>query len=77
MNSSILTTLAFSIYSNKGAYALLLGAGISKASGLPSGWDIVTDLLKKLAAQNMYPIAIIWKSGLEKSTAVRSVIHRF
>ena len=52
MNSSILTTLAFSIYSNKGAYALLLGAGISKASGLPSGWDIVTDLLKKLAAQN-------------------------
>lgn len=52
MNSSILTTLAFSIYSNKGAYALLLGAGISKVSGLPSGWDIVTDLLKKLAAQN-------------------------
>ena len=52
MNSSILTTLAFSIYSNKGAYALFLGAGVSKAAGLPSGWDIVTDLLKKLAAQN-------------------------
>lgn len=52
MNSSILTTLAFSIYSNKGAYALFLGAGVSKTAGLPSGWDIVTDLLKKLAAQN-------------------------
>ncbi len=52
MNSSILTTLAFSIYSNKGAYALFLGAGVSKAAGLPSGWDIVTDLLKKLAVQN-------------------------
>ena len=52
MNSSILTTLAFSIYSNKGAYALFLGAGVSKSAGLPSGWDIVTDLLKKLAAQN-------------------------
>ena len=52
MNSSILTTLAFSIYSNKGAYALFLGAGVSKAAGVPSGWDIVTDLLKKLAAQN-------------------------
>ena len=52
MNSSILTTLAFSIYSNKGAYALFLGAGVSKAAGLPSGWDIVTDLLKKLATQN-------------------------
>lgn len=55
MNSSLLTTLAFSLYSNKGAYALFLGAGISKAAGLPSGWDIVTDLLKKLAVQNKVP----------------------
>ena len=28
------------------------GAGISRSSGIPSGWDIVIDLLKKLAAQN-------------------------
>lgn len=52
MNNNTLTTLAFSIYSNKGTYALLLGAGISRSSGIPSGWDIVIDLLKKLAALN-------------------------
>lgn len=52
MNNNVLTTLAFSIYSNKGAYAVLLGAGISRSSGIMSGWDIVLDLLKKLAQQN-------------------------
>lgn len=52
MDNNALTTLAFSIYSNKGTYALLLGAGISRSSGIPSGWDIVIDLLKKLAALN-------------------------
>ena len=52
MDNNALTTLAFSMYSNKGTYALLLGAGISRSSGIPSGWDIVIDLLKKLAALN-------------------------
>lgn len=52
MDNNALTTLAFSIYPNKGMYALLLGAGISRSSGIPSGWDIVIDLLKKLAALN-------------------------
>lgn len=52
MDNNALTTLAFSIYSNKGTYTLLLGAGISRSSGIPSGWDIVIDLLKKLAALN-------------------------
>ena len=52
MDNNALTTLAFSIYSNKGTYALLLGAGISRSSGIPSGWDVVIDLLKKLAVLN-------------------------
>lgn len=46
-----LTTISFSIYSNKGVYALLLGAGISRPSGIPAGWDIVIALIRKLAAQ--------------------------
>lgn len=50
--NNLLTTLAFSIYSNKGVYALLLGSGISKKSGIPTGWDVVIDLIKKLAALN-------------------------
>ncbi len=49
---NLLTTISFSIYSNKGVYALLLGSGISRAAGIPTGWDIVIDLIRKLAAQN-------------------------
>jgi hypothetical protein len=41
--------LAFSVFSSKGVYALLLGSGISRASGIPTGWEIVEDLIRKLA----------------------------
>ena len=42
--------LAFSIQSNRGVYALLLGSGVSRASGIPTGWDVTLDLIRKLAA---------------------------
>lgn len=45
-----LTTLAFSMYSNKGAYALLLGAGISRSAHIPSGWEVENTLIEQLAA---------------------------
>jgi hypothetical protein len=45
-----LNQLAFSIYDNPGIYALLLGSGISRAAAIPTGWDIVQDLMGKLAA---------------------------
>ncbi len=51
MKEDILTTLAFSIYSNKGVYALLLGSGISRQAGIPTGWDVIIDLIRKLASQ--------------------------
>jgi hypothetical protein len=38
------------IHSGKGVYALLLGSGVSKSAGIPTGWDIVLDLIRKLAA---------------------------
>ena len=44
-----LTTLAFSMYSNKGAYAFLLGSGISRSAHIPSGWEVETELIKLLA----------------------------
>jgi hypothetical protein len=49
---NLTTTISFSIYSNKGVYALLLGSGISKTSGIPTGWDIIIALIKKLAKLN-------------------------
>lgn len=43
-------SLAFSIQANPGVYAVLLGSGISRAAGIPSGWEITLDLVRKLAA---------------------------
>ena len=47
MNNEALN-LALSIYSNPGVYALLLGSGISRSAAIPTGWEIVNDLIAKL-----------------------------
>jgi len=47
--NNLTNSIAFSIFSNKGIFSLLLGSGISRNSGIPTGWDVVTDLIKKLA----------------------------
>src|SRR5437879_2506745 len=44
-----LVSLAFSVHSSKGAYALLLGSGVSRAAGIPTGWEVVLDLIRKVA----------------------------
>jgi hypothetical protein len=44
-----LESMAFSLYQNKGADALLLGSGVSRSAGIPSGWDIVLDLVRRVA----------------------------
>jgi hypothetical protein len=44
-----MVSLAFSVYSNKGTYALLLGSGVSRASGIPTGWEVVLDLIRRVA----------------------------
>lgn len=45
-----LTSVAFSIQSGKGVYALLIGSGLSTAAGIPTGWDVTVDLIRKVAA---------------------------
>lgn len=42
-------SLSFSLNSNKGVYALLLGSGVSRSAGVPTGWEVVIDLVRKLA----------------------------
>lgn len=44
--------LAFSLFSNPGAYAVLAGAGISRGAGLPTAWDIVVDLIQQIAGDD-------------------------
>jgi hypothetical protein len=45
-----IVSVAFAIHSNKGAYALLLGSGLSRSAEIPTGWEIVLDLIRKVAA---------------------------
>ena len=44
-----ITRLAFSIHGNPGVYALLLGSGLSRAAGIPTGWEITLDLVRRVA----------------------------
>jgi hypothetical protein len=41
------TQLAFSVYENKGVYAVLLGSGVSRSAGIPTGWEITMELVKR------------------------------
>jgi hypothetical protein len=45
-----LISLSFAIHSNKGVYALLLGSGVSRSAGIPTGWEVVLDLIRQVAA---------------------------
>lgn len=49
MSPDPLSSLAFSIYSQKGVYALLLGSGISRDAGILPGWDMTLDLVRRYA----------------------------
>jgi hypothetical protein len=42
-------SIAISVHHNKGVYALLLGSGISRSSGIPTGWEIVHNLIEQIA----------------------------
>jgi hypothetical protein len=42
--------LATAIRAQPGVYALLLGSGVSRSAEIPTGWEIVKDLVRKVAA---------------------------
>jgi hypothetical protein len=42
-------SLAVTVQSNKGVYALLVGSGLSRSAGVPTGWDVMTDLIRRVA----------------------------
>ncbi len=48
-NEDKIIQLAFSIYSNPGIYALLVGSGISRSAGIPTGWETMLDLIGKIS----------------------------
>ena len=42
-------SLAFALHSNPGAYAALIGSGVSVGAGIPTGWQVTLDLISKVA----------------------------
>lgn len=40
---------AHNVYSNKGVFALFLGSGVSRAAGIPTGWEVLQKLIGRLA----------------------------
>ena len=44
-----MVALATNVHASPGVYALLLGSGVSTAAGIPTGWQVVTDLVRKAA----------------------------
>jgi hypothetical protein len=42
-----ITQLAFSMFENPGVYAVLLGSGVSRSAGIPTGWEITLELVKR------------------------------
>jgi hypothetical protein len=45
-----MVALATSVHASPGVYALLLGSGVSTGAGILTGWQVVTDLVRRGAA---------------------------
>lgn len=43
-------SLATTLHSQPGIYALLLGSGVSTGAGMPTGWGVVSELVRRIAA---------------------------
>lgn len=43
------TQLAFSLYENRGVFAVFLGSGLSRSAEIPTGWEITLDLVRRVA----------------------------
>ncbi|NKM58472.1 hypothetical protein GFL21_28930 [Rhizobium anhuiense] len=55
-----LTQLSFSVYGNKGVYALLVGSGLSRSASIPTGWEITVDLVRRVATAQGIPEQANW-----------------
>lgn|SRR5574341_531196 len=44
-----LLKLSIAMEANPGVYALLIGSGVSRSAGIPTGWDITLDLVRRVA----------------------------
>ena len=69
-NIDPLESLAFAMHSQRGTHALLLGSGISTSAGIPTGWNIMLDLIQKLARMK-------GAKGIDESNAEKWYCDKF
>lgn len=68
LSSDPLTQLAFSVYENKGVYALLVGSGLSRAADIPTGWEITLDLVRRVGAAQGVEDQDDWQAWYQETT---------
>lgn len=54
------TQLSFSIAENAGVYALLIGSGVSRAAEIPTGWEVILDLTRRVGMAEGVPEQVNW-----------------
>ncbi|WAO16761.1 SIR2 family protein [Pseudomonas aeruginosa] len=62
------TQLAFSVYENKGVFAVLLGSGLSRSAEIPTGWEITLDLVRRVATAQGVEEQSDWASWYREKT---------
>ena len=65
-----MVSLAFALHSNRGAYAALVGSGVSVGAGFPTGWQVVLDLISKVAR-------VLGKDPEKSETQPACAAHQF
>lgn len=68
LSNDPITQLAFSVYENKGVFALLLGSGLSRAAEIPTGWEITLDLIRRVALAQGVEMQADWAGWYKKTT---------
>ncbi|HCK5591108.1 SIR2 family protein [Pseudomonas mosselii] len=64
-----ITQLAFSVYENKGVFAVLLGSGLSRSAEIPTGWEITLDLVRRVAEAQGIPTQSNWAKWYREKTS--------
>lgn len=61
--------ISLAVHANRGAYAVLLGSGVSAAAGILTGWQIVSDLVTKVAISKAPTSVTTQLPGISGATA--------
>ena len=68
LDGDLETQIAFALHENKGVFALLLGSGLSHAAGIPTGWEITLDLIRRVAATRGISGNFAWDKWYREQT---------